>query len=360
MTTTVQRAYQIADTFRRKGVKVVMGGGHPSAMPEEAGLHADAVVIGEAEGLWPQVLADFKKDRLQKVYRQTERPSLVNLPVPRRDLFAKNAYQFYNTISTTRGCPFACSFCSVTAFFGHTFRCRPVDEIVKEIKTLEGNKFYGFIDDNLFGNRKFASELIKELRQFKGRWVAAASLDVAKHEDLLKQAAAAGCIALLLGFETISPANLTVVGKKANKVEDYEAIVKKIHSHGIAVHGFFILGLDEDDETAFERTVSFAKKIKLETASFSWPVPYPGTAFYDSLGSEGRITTKDWSQYEVSPVFEPRHMSQETLKKGIYFAWREFYSVPSTFTRVGFSRRNSLLFWGANLALRSSWKSRNL
>ena len=144
LTVTAPRAYEIADNFRARGVKVILGGAHPSTLPDEASQYADAIVIGEAEGIWPNLINDFKANKLQRVYRQSERPSLVNLPIPRRDLFAKGAYYITNTISTTRGCPYSCSFCPVTSFFGHTYRCRPVEEVLKEIETLNQKEFIVF------------------------------------------------------------------------------------------------------------------------------------------------------------------------------------------------------------------------
>jgi radical SAM superfamily enzyme YgiQ (UPF0313 family) len=167
LTTTANRAYEIADSFRARGVKVILGGIHPSILPEEAGQHADAVVIGEAEEIWPNLIEDFKANKLQRVYRQREQPSLVNLPIPRRDLFAEGAYHVTNTISTTRGCPYSCSFCSVTSFFGHTYRCRPVAEILKEIETFNERKPIGFVDDNIVGSPKFAKELFSALIPYK-------------------------------------------------------------------------------------------------------------------------------------------------------------------------------------------------
>jgi radical SAM superfamily enzyme YgiQ (UPF0313 family) len=359
LTITAQRAYQIADTFRAKGVNVVLGGSHPSALPEEASQHADSVVIGEAEGIWPKVIEDFEAKTLQRIYGQRERPSLVNLPIPRRDLFAKGAYSCSNTISTTRGCPNACSFCSVTSFFGHSYRCRPVEEILKEIETLNHPKFIGFVDDNIFGSPKFAKDLLRALVPYKVRWVAQASVRVARDEELLTLAAASGCMALLIGFETLSPANLTAVGKKVNVADEYETVIKKIHSHGIAIHGFFIVGLDDDDEDVFERTLSFARKMRLESAQFAWPVPYPGTALCESLDKAGRIVTKDWSQYESNVVFEPKLMSRETLEKGYDWAWREFYSLPSIWRRIGVARRNLVLCWATNLSFRAVWRTRS-
>jgi len=261
LTITAKRAYDIADTFRAKGVKVILGGSHPSALPKESSQHADAVVIGEAEGIWANVIEDFKANKLQRIYSQRKQPSLLNLPVPRRDSFTDGAYYFKNTISTTRGCPHACSFCSVTSFFGHTYRCRPVEEILKEIETMDYKKLICFVDDNIAGKPRFAKELFRVLVSYKLKWIAQASVTIARDDELLELAAASGCMSLLIGFETLSQDNLAAMGKKVNVVDEYEMVIRKIHSHGIAIHGFFILGLDEDDEYVFERTVRFAQKM---------------------------------------------------------------------------------------------------
>jgi radical SAM superfamily enzyme YgiQ (UPF0313 family) len=353
MTITAQRAYDIADTFRAKGVKVILGGSHPSALPEEASQHADAVVIGEAEGIWPNVIEDFKANKLQRIYHHSERPSLLNLPIPRRDLFAEGAYYFRNTISATRGCPFACSYCSVTSFFGHTYRRRPLEKILKEIETMKHRKFIGFVDDNIVGNHKFAKELFRAMVPYKIKWAGQASITIARDDELLKLAAESGCIILLIGFETLSQAGLAALGKKVNVVDEYETAIRKIHSHGIAIHGFFILGLDEDDEDVFEHTLRFAREMRLESAQFAWPVPYPGTALSESLDKAGRIVTKDWSQYKSNVVFEPKLMSREVLQKGHDWVWREFYSLPSIWRRVGVARRNLVILWATNLIYRA-------
>jgi radical SAM superfamily enzyme YgiQ (UPF0313 family) len=359
LTVTAPRAYEIADNFRTRGVKVVLGGAHPSVLPEEAGQHADAVVIGEAEGIWPNLIDDFKANKLKRVYRQSEQLSLVNLPIPRRGLFAKGAYYVTDTLSATRGCPYSCSFCSVTSFFGHTYRCRPVEEVLKEIETLNHREFFVFVDDNIAGNPKFAEELFRALLPYKIKWVSQASVTIAKNDELLKLAAASGCVDLFIGFETLSPANLAAVGKKVNIVDEYETVIKKIHSHGIAIHGFFILGLDEDDEEVFERTLHFAQEMRLESAQFAWPVPYPGTGFYESLDKTGRIITKDWSQYESNVVFEPKLMSRETLQQRRDWVWRKFYSLPSIWRRVGIPRRNLRELWAVNLYYRNFWQRKH-
>ncbi len=356
LTITAPRAYEIADNFRARGAKVILGGAHPSALPADAAQHADAVVIGEAEGIWPNLINDFKANKLQRVYRQRERPSLVNLPIPRRDLFAEGAYFVTNTISATRGCPYSCSFCSVTSFFGHSYRCRPVEEILKEVETLNQRKLIGFVDDNIVGKPKYAKELFSALIPYKIKWVAQASVTIARDDELLKLAAASGCQAVLIGFETLSPANLAAVGKKVNVVDEYENVIRKIHSYGIAIHGFFILGLDEDDEDVFWRTLCFAQKMRLESAQFSWPIPYPGTALYESLDKTGQIVTKDWRQYESNLVFEPKLMSREVLQKGRDWVWRKFYSIPSILRRVGIARHNLATLWAINLYYRAFWR----
>jgi len=356
LTATAPRAYKIADNFRARGVKVILGGVHPSFLPKEASQHADAVVIGEAEGNWPILINDFKANKLQKVYIQRERPSLVNLPIPRRDLFAEGAYILKQTISATRGCPYACSFCSVTSFFGHTYRCRPVQEILQEIETFNKRKLIGFVDDNIMGNPTFAKELFRSLVTYKIKWGAQSSVMVARDDELLELAAASGCIALFIGFETLSSANLAAIGKKVNMVDEYETAIEKIHSQGIAIHGFFILGLDEDNEEVFERTVRFVQKMRLESAQFGWPVPYPGTALYESLDRAGRIVTKDWSQYESNIVFEPKLMSRDMLQQRRDLIWRKFYSLPSIWRRLGMVRRNLRALWAVNLYYRTFWR----
>jgi radical SAM superfamily enzyme YgiQ (UPF0313 family) len=358
LTGTAQRAYEIADTFRARGVKVILGGIHPSVLPEEASQHADAVVIGEAEGIWSNLIKDFKTNKLQRVYRQHERPSLLGLPIPRRDLFTEEAYFLRHTISTTRGCPYSCSFCSVTSFFGHTYRCRPVEEVLKEVETFNDRKLIAFVDDNIGGNPKFAKELFRALVPYKIKWVGQASVTIARDDELLKLAAASGCLGLLIGFESLSPANLAAVGKRINVVDEYENAIKKIHSHGIAIHGFFIFGFDEDDEDVFKRTVRFAQKMRLETAQFGCLAPYPGTALCESLEKAGRIITKDWSQYGYNLVFEPKSMSPEMLQKGNDWAWREFYSILSIWRRLGVARRNLRPLWAINLYYRAHWRAK--
>ena len=346
VTPTVQRAYQIADAFRARGVKVVLGGIHPTMLPEEAGQRADSVVLGEAEGCWQNLLDDFKAGKLKDTYQNGERPSLVGLPWPRRRLFAKKGYVFSNTVSTTRGCPFSCSFCAVTSFFGHTYRSRPTEDIVREICTLGNRKPVFFVDDNIVGTPGRAKQLFKALIPYRVKWFGQASLTLAKDAELLKLAAASGCVGLFIGFESVYPASLASVGKKFSPVKDYEQSVREIHSHGIGICGSFIFGLDHDDQDVFEHTVRFAQRVKLEAAQFNILIPYPGTRVYEELDRDGRILTKDWSQYHMDRViFEPKLMSPKNLKDGCDWAWREFYSTTSMLRRVRIVRPNLLYLY---------------
>lgn len=360
-TQTATRAYGIADGFRAKGVKVVLGGMHASALPEEAAQHADAVVVGEAEGVWPRLLADFRDGRLRGLYRGEKNISLAGLPTPRRDLIQREGYLFPDTVCTTRGCPFGCSFCAVTSFFGGVHRSRPVEEVVKEIEGLEGRRLVFFVDDNIAADKGRAKQLFRALIPHRLAWIGQASVTVARDPELLSLAAASGCLSLFLGIESITPANLQLVGKRHNVVEEYEEAIRRIHAQGIAVFGAFIFGLDHDTEDVFELTVRFARRNRLEGAQFNVLTPYPGTPLLADMEREGRILTRDWAQYRGDRVvFAPRLMSMQRLKEGHDWAWREFYSLGSIRERVGIFRPRSLLLWALNINFRADSLSKRL
>jgi len=358
LTVTANRAYEIADSFRARGITVILGGIHASLLPEEAAQHADSVVIGEAEDLWAIVIADFQAGNLKPTYKAEKRPTLKNLPMVRRDLFDRSKYLGKNTVFTTRGCPFDCTFCSVTTYFGKSYRNRPIDEIVAEIKTLPQNEIIFFMDDNIAGNPKFAKELFRALILLKIRWLSQCSVTIAHDDELLSLAAQSGCIDLFLGIESISTASLAEVGKKINKVEEYEEVIRKIHDHGIAIHGFFIFGFDEDDAEVFDRTADFAIKNKIETAQFDLLTPYPGTKFYDKIMAEGRLLSTDWSRYGYELLFEPKKISAETLHRKQQEVWRKFYSLPSIYRRIGLWRKHVVKLWFINLYYRHHWKKK--
>ncbi len=358
LTTTALRAYRIADEFRSRGVKVVMGGVHASVLPEEAGEHADAVVVGEAEETWPALIEDFRNNRLRPVYKSKKHPALTGLPIPRRELYADKAYYIKNTISASRGCPYACSFCSVSLLFGRPYRHRPVEEIIQEIRTLDMRSPILFVDDNIVGSPDFAKDLFRALIPLKIRWLAQSTVTIAKDDELLRLASASGCVGVFIGFESLSSDGLAALGKKVNSAEKFEDVIRKIHSHGIAIQGSFIVGLDEDDDGVFAETLRFAQETRLEVAGFSAPTPLPGTALHQTLDEAGRIVTKDWSRYESEIVFEPKQMSRQALWDGAAWASRKFFSLPSIWRRIGIRHRDLSLMWGMNLVWRKHYRSR--
>lgn len=360
-TQTASRAYQLADGFRARGVKVVLGGMHPTALPVEAGQHADAVVVGEAEEVWGQLLADLKESRLQPIYRGQGHPQLAGLPAPRRDLFKREGYAFPDTMYTTRGCPNGCTFCSVTSFFGRSYRSRPLEQVQNEVEGLGDGRLVFFVDDNIVADADRAKRLFRALVPYKLAWMGQATITVARDEDLLTAAAASGCFGLFIGFESLSPASLRSVGKRCNVVEEYEEAIKRIHAHGIGVLGAFIFGLDHDTEDVFEVTVRFAQRTHLEGAQFNVLTPYPGTPLMAALEREGRILTREWDQYAANQVvFSPSLMSPQRLQEGHDWAWREFYSLRSIWGRLGLAHPRRLPMWALNLNYRDDLLSRLL
>lgn len=353
MTAIAPRAYQIADTFRQRGIPVVMGGMHASALPQEALEHVDAVVVGEAESSWPHLISDFKAGQMQSMYRSQERPKLIGLSIPRRDLLNRKGYLVPNTVQTTRGCPFDCSFCTVTKFFGRTYRSRPIEEIEQELRSLDG-KFVAFIDDNIVGNPSFAKKLFPVLAKHKIKWFSQGSITMAADDELLRMAADSGCMGMFIGFESLSPASLKEMKKsKVNNAETYRDAIKHIHSYGIAIEGAFVFGFDHDTEDVFEQTVRFAQETKLEAAQFGILTPFPGTPLRDKMEAEGRITDNDWSRYDIAHVvYEPMQMSAKTLQEGVNWTWQEFYSMGSIVRRLGLRLNYAPFLWALNWNIR--------
>jgi len=335
MTCTAPRMYDIADNFRDRGICVVLGGTHVTALPQEAIQHADAIVLGEAEELWPKLIEDFKNKRMQKIYYNSSRPDLNHLPQPRRNLLKLKGYYYKNTVQTSRGCPYNCSFCSVTNFFGGSYRFRPIKDVVEEIASLDGPNIIGFTDDNIMATPPRAKKLFRAIKPLKIIWGGQASINLAANEELLETACESGCRALFIGFESISSRALSEANKPINKPERYFKAIEKIHSYGIRILGSFVFGFDNDEQEVFKNTVDFAKEAKLELAQFSILTPFPGTALYRKLEAEGRILHHDWSKYYQGEVcFQPANMTPEELKKMQKWAWNNFYSNFSILRRA--------------------------
>ncbi|MBU0485515.1 MAG: B12-binding domain-containing radical SAM protein [Proteobacteria bacterium] len=342
MTPLAPRAYEISREFRKRGVVVVLGGIHPSMMPEEAGQFADAVVVGEGEELWPQLLQDFTGGRLQKLYRVETRPDITNLPAPRRDLLT-NKY-FVQTVQTSRGCPHNCKFCSVTRFNGGQYRMRAIDHVIDEINGIPDKRLF-IIDDNIIGSGQNsidrAFRLFARLKETGKEWGGQTCLNIVEHDGLLKAASDGGAKAFLIGFESIEQAVLGGMGKKVNMrptTRNFKEAIKKIHDHGIAIVGGFIFGTDNDDAETFKRTLDFIMEAEVDAVQLSIQTPLPGTALYQQLAEENRLLLnnypQDWEAYNIfEPVYQPKTMSPEELYQGLIDAYQTVSSPWPSFKR---------------------------
>lgn len=351
LTADAPRAYRISEKFKKRGVKVVLGGMHVSALPEEALMYSDSVVVGEAEELWPHLLEDFKKKALKEIYFPDNYPNLSLVPWARRELL-KHDVKYVDMVQTTRGCPYNCNFCSVSSILGRKIRTRPVKNVVQEIKKLK-SKLIFIVDDNILANPPYAKKLFQALRPLKKKWIAQASSNFLNRERLLNIASKAGCKGVFIGLESISPSNLKAMNKMHNVVSKYKEVIKKVHDFGIGVVGSFMFGLDEDTPSCFNRTLEFAKKAKIDLASFSILTPYPGTRLYHQMIKEGRIIEKDWTKYDSAhPVFNPKRMSPEKLQQGLNWIYKEFYQLNNIFNRAIHGLRYIRYFLPVNLAYR--------
>jgi radical SAM superfamily enzyme YgiQ (UPF0313 family) len=334
MTAGAPRAYEIADAFRGRGIKVVAGGYHPSFRPQEVLRHFDSVCIGDAEPSWPTMLRDLENDRLKPVYQSGPGYSLTDLPIPRRDLLNKSSYLTRNTVQTSRGCRNRCDFCSVSAFHSATYRHRPVEQVIAEIRNLSG-KLLIFIDDNIAADRAYALELFEALKGLDRNWFSQAELNIARDPELLDAAAESGCRGLFVGLESLSDENLRDVHKGFCRAEEYLGSIETLHKRGIAVEAAFIFGMDNDTTEVFDRTLEFLNESAVEVAQLTMVTPFPGTPLYEELEREGRILTRDWKYYDFNHVvFRPRRMSPEELQAGTDKLVEEFYSYKAMARRI--------------------------
>ena len=353
--TSAHRAYGIADHYRRRGAHVALGGLHVTSLPDEAAAHADTIFIGPGEDTWPRFLADFGRGRPERVYRSQVR-TLTGLPPIRRDLIKRRLYLVPNSIVVSRGCPHVCDFCYKEAFFegGRGFYTQTVDAALAEIARLPGRHLY-FLDDHLFGDRRFASALFDGMRGMGRLWQAAGTVNAVLAPGLLERAVDAGLRSLFVGFETLNPANLAEQRKYQNLRRDYPAAIRRLHDLGVMINGSFVFGMDGDDDTVFERTVEWAIGQGIESATFHILTPYPGTALYRRIWDQGRLTVHDWDLYDTRhAVFRPARMSAEQLERGYRWAYREFYRWRSIVR--GASAHADLVAGLRHLAYAAGWK----
>ena len=335
MTCEIPHVYQMADEFRKRGKTVVIGGYHATALPEEAAKHADIVVLGEAEGLWPQILLELENGGAKQTnYQNADMIEMRHMAIPRRELLNRNMYTVFSTLQATRGCPFDCNYCAVTKFFGRSYRWRPVEEVVAEIAN-QPDKRWMFLDDNLIGNVKYAKDLFRGLIPLGITWGAQASFNLTKDAELMDLYAAGGGRFVFIGFESVSAEALKSAGKGINRPEEYVAGIRQLHRRGITIMGSFMFGFDGDDLGVFKRTVDFVNATKIDVVLYHILTPFPGTRLYEEMDRQGRIHDRDWSHYDAcQSVIHPQGMTSEELQNGWYWAVRETYKLPNILRRI--------------------------
>lgn len=357
MTPLAKRSYQIADRFRQKGKTVVMGGVHASVFPDEALQHADAVVIGEGESCWPQLLDDFQNNRLMRTYRSDQFFAMIDNQPARRDLLRPKGYVTRATIQLTRGCPYNCEYCSVTAFFGRKFRSRPLEQFVAEYRSLPG-RFVFIVDDNIMSNRKQALQLFDRISDSGKWWGSQVPITVADDQAVLRAMAKSGCKSLFVGFESLAQENLRQMGKGFVDPAKNSERIKRIQDHGIGIQGSFIVGCDHDTPETFDLLYDFIVNTRLNAFLISVLTPFPGIKLTERLLAEGRIITQDWDLYDMNTVvFKPKGFSPEELQERYDQLNRALYSVRSIVHRTVRFSCNTILFLPQNLGFREAWYS---
>jgi len=323
-------AYKIADEFLSRNIPVLLGGYHASALPDEAKQHADSVVIGEADCIWPQILKDIENDTLKSFYRQEKPIDPKMIPIPIFSLYSKNAAL---GIEAARGCPVGCEFCAISnACFGNIFRARPVENVLEELR-LKPQKSISFYDPSLTTNPEYAKSLFRGIRDLglNKHFACYGNVHVlVRDEELLKLASDAGVVQWEIGFESMSQKSLDGIGKKTNKVDEYALGIKKIHDYNMMVLGDFVFGFDGDTQDIGDRTLNFVNSTDMDIPDAQILTPFPGTRLFRRLELEGRIISKDWSKYDFEHVvFEPKNMSPE-----------ELFSVSKDFFKKSYTKRN--------------------
>lgn len=345
----IARAYDLADEFRRRGRKVVLGGTWVSLAPVEASLaHADAVVVGEAERVWSQCLSDLAAGRSRGTYQADDWISPDEIPlIDPRDLqlvrwnrFRTNPYYrayFHWPLTFSRGCPLPCSYCAVQTFYRRAYRTKRIEHVledVRRIKAVGGQKLL-FLDDNPIGDVDAAKELFRALIDERITWSSQCTIEIARDPELLELAARSGCVSLSIGLESIDRDVLKGLKKGFNAPHRYREDLRKLREYGIQVIALIMVGLDGQDPSVFARTVDFFRENKVAIVKLFTPAPYPGTEYHRRMLESGRILDEDWRHYDYASILvEPRDMSAAELRAGFDNAYRDFYSLRSIAQRM--------------------------
>ncbi len=367
MTDLVLRAYQIADTCRQRNVRVVMGGIHATVLPGEALQHADAVVIGEAEEVWPKLLSDATSREMRKLYCGNKIGNLNGRPIPRRDLYPHPAHRGYTPIAvgleTARGCPFDCEFCSIGSVMGRQYRSRPIPEVIAEVESIDSPHLF-FVDDALALNRVEAKKLFTEMIPLRLKWAGQGPVSLAEDLELLKLMRRSGCVGLLIGFESVQKQIHDGMKKIKNLKIDFSEAVRRFHDEGIAILGAFIFGFDHENKDVFDQTLEFITEGRLDCVELRILAPFPGTRLYSRLLKEGRLFVPNWWLQGYPPdtlLFQPKGMTAEELVEGFIRLNRQTYSygsIAKRFFGINPWKRNlfgSLVYAGSNFATRKRY-----
>lgn len=338
-TSNINRAYEIASIYRDRGVPVVLGGIHASMLPEEALRHVDAVVVGEAEQVWAQVIDDFENGRLKQIYKGPHIDMARSNVYPRRDLLHAN--YVWQSVQTSRGCPFNCNFCSVTRYLGKAYRKREADDVLSELSQIQ-ERYIAFVDDNLIGHSAEDKARAKKIfrgmisRSMNKRWWMQASINAAEDEELIKLAAAAGCMFVFLGFETTDIDTLRHMRKGINLklgIDNYHRVVRRFQRHGVAVLGAFIMGNDHESPAYYRELVRFLQTSHIDIFQLTLLTPLPGTDLMRCLQKKNRILYKDyprdWDRYRFSyMVHQPEGVTTDAIYDGNNYIKNKLYSFP--------------------------------
>jgi radical SAM superfamily enzyme YgiQ (UPF0313 family) len=332
--TFAKRAYELAQWYRSRGSKVILGGLHVLSCPEECAPHADALALGDGVQLWPRILADFEAGHLQPKYLATYENEYREDPPPRRSLLPRKSFLTTTSLIATRGCHNRCGFCYLaTEGLRMPYRMRDPAQIAAEF-AADDQPYAVFIDNNLGSNREYLRSLCHALRPLNKIWSAAVSIDVTDDPGLIRTMALAGCTGVFVGFESLTDENLADARKKTPRTADYARRTQMLHDNGIQVNGSFVLGFDHDRKDVFARTAEWIEQNRLECATFHILTPYPATPLFRQMEAAARLLHRDWSLYDTAhAVFRPRHMSPEELEEGYAWIYERLFSHASIWRR---------------------------
>ncbi|MGV8906880.1 MAG: B12-binding domain-containing radical SAM protein [Acetobacterium sp.] len=351
VTSSAKRAYELSHYFREKKSYVVLGGVHPTLMPEEAGAHANSIFMGLAEETFPEFIKDYLNGAPKKSYQQVAQCQHLAMPVPRRDLIS-TAYINIPTVVANRGCQNSCAYCCIHQLWGHQGLTRPIDEVIREIKGLNSRRII-LLDPSPSSNEAYAEEFFKALIPLKIKWSGLSTIDVVHHPKLFDLMVKSGCEGILAGFESINKENLVAVGKSTNKVDDYKYAIRQFHHADIPVLGCFVAGFDSDTRESLMETVDFIDEIGVDLPRFSILTPFPGTKMFEEYDKTGRILSKDWNRYDtMHVVFQPKNMDPQELQRTFYDMWKKSYTLKRIIKRINNTRYEKIIKLGANMGFK--------